>query len=334
MSEMPAPGPGEGASGGEGAQAWPPPAAHPVPYPVWPPPPQPGQQPGWHEMYAGWQEPPRPQPRSRPASGSQRRGGVLGGLLAAVLAFLKYGLAFLKFGKFGLTLVSMAVALVAYVWIFGWLYGVGVLALIFIHESGHWLFARAEGLPVTAPVFLGPFGAFVMPKKPFSDARQEAVIAIGGPLFGLVASLALIIWGDSQDVATRSTDLLIALGYFGCFLTLFNLIPFSPLDGGRVVSAVSRWIQVAGLGLFLVVMLWMLASGRFLNPFLVIILIAGAYTTWHTFQDHRRGLAPPPLPAGTRTAIAVAYVALVVIAAVAMGSSHGALVQRGYASPS
>src|SRR5689334_25148435 len=40
---------------------------------------------------------------------------------------------------------------------------------------------------------------------------------------------------------------LLLLAYFSFLINLLNLIPVSPLDGGRIVGAISRWIWPAAL---------------------------------------------------------------------------------------
>src|ERR1700676_3023864 len=96
-----------------------------------------------------------------PTGNKQRRGGLAGGLIAAVYAFLKYGLFLLKFGKLGGTAISFIISVFIFAGIFDWQFGVGALLLIAVHESGHMIFARAEGLKVSAPIFLEPLGALV-----------------------------------------------------------------------------------------------------------------------------------------------------------------------------
>src|SRR4051812_36995891 len=81
------------------------------------------------------QHPPHVAPTHPPKGRSV--GGILSGVFAAVVAFLKYGLALLKFSKFGLTFLSMAVSIWAYALLYGWKFGVGIVALIFAHEMGH-----------------------------------------------------------------------------------------------------------------------------------------------------------------------------------------------------
>ncbi len=71
----------------------------------------------------------------------------------------------LKFGKLLLTSGSMLVSVFAYALIFGWPYAVGFVALIFVHEMGHYLAARQRGLNVGAPTFIPFVGAWIQLKE-------------------------------------------------------------------------------------------------------------------------------------------------------------------------
>jgi len=264
--------------------------------------------------------PPQPERHSPAAPARRREGGVLGGLAAATAAFFKYGVVLLKLGKLGPTMISMVIAFFFYALFFGPIFGVGVLVLILVHELGHVAFSAAEGVPMSAPVFLGPFGAFTRMRRAPVDARQEAVIALGGPLVGTAAALLLFALAESMADGSWKT-LLLALAEFGCFINLFNLVPMSPLDGGRITNAVSRWLNVAGLVLML---------GFFLlfgNPFALVLLILGGITTIQRFRNARRGLEPAPVSPRTRAWIGAAWIVMLVVAAGGMTVTHNAIVQ-------
>jgi Zn-dependent protease len=248
----------------------------------------------------------------------KRRGGTIGSAIAAAAAFLsKFGLLIFKLGKIGPTAISMLFSLVIYTAIFGWRFAVGFVLLILIHETGHVLFARMEGLPMSLPIFLGPFGAMTVLKAPPRDMRQEAIIAIGGPLFGTCAAAGFFFLGlDVFGGQTR--DLLLALAYSGFFLNLFNLMPINPLDGGRVANAVTRWANVVGLVLIGLILLFFIASGSTPNPFLIIILVIGGISTYQRFRSSGRHEGPPPVPAGTRAVIGAGYLAMIAFAAIGM----------------
>jgi hypothetical protein len=82
--------------------------------------------------------------------------------LAGIGAFLaKFGVALLKF-KF---LFSMFVSAAFYVWLGGWWFGIGLIALLFVHEMGHVLEAKRQGLPVSVPLLIPFMGALITMKQ-------------------------------------------------------------------------------------------------------------------------------------------------------------------------
>ncbi len=275
---------------------------------------------------AGWPPPPPGGWSAAPPAESQRpasRRGLLGGLLALLLGAGKYGLVLLKVGKLGPTLISMVISLGLLTLTFGPAFGAGVLALIAVHESGHLLFARHEGVPVGMPIFLGPLGAVIGMRRPPADARQEAVIAIGGPVVGTAGALVVLLWGLSLP-AGYLHGLLVSVAYFGFFLNLFNLVPMTPLDGGRVAGALSRWANVFGLAVVALYVAVSLAAGS-LNPFLVLILLLGGLSTMQRFRQARTNPEYAVMPPATRLWIGAAYLGMLLLTAVGMSVSHGLL---------
>jgi Zn-dependent protease len=255
-----------------------------------------------------------------PTAPKQRRqGGIAGAIVAGGAFFLKYGLFILKFGKIGPTLISMFIAFFFYALFFGPVFAIGVVLLILVHEMGHVVFSRAEGVPMSLPIFLGPFGAFTRVRRRFTDARQEAIIALGGPLVGTAAAILLFVFAEAIQPGKLQL-LLFALAYFGCFINLFNLIPLSPLDGGRIATAVSRWMNVVGLVIMAAFVLF------FGNPFALLLLIVGGITTFQRFRNARRGLEPAPVAQRTRLAIGATWIAMLVIAAGGMTLANNAVV--------
>lgn len=126
----------------------------------------------------------------------------------------------------------------------------GLFALIFVHEMGHFVAARQKGLSVTLPTFT-PFGAYVQTSQARSSV-DEAYVAFAGPLVGGIASLATMVAGAFLGIPQ-----MIQVGLYGVFLNVFNLIPLEPLDGGHIVQPISRWLWIPGVamlgyGLFVV----------------------------------------------------------------------------------
>ncbi len=203
----------------------------------------------------------------------------LGLLLLSMGSKLKSILALLKFGKFGATFFSMLVSIAGYALLFPWQTALGLVIMLFIHEMGHVWAARIKGLPVSAPAFIPFLGALIIMKKQPPDAKTEAFVAYGGPLLGTLGALGcfgLAVWTGYEP--------LYAISLIGFFLNLFNLLPVHPLDGGRIVTAVSRWLWVLGLlgGIWLVYL--------FRSPLLLIILVLFVIQLWSSFFSGKKKL--------------------------------------------
>lgn len=166
-----------------------------------------------------------------------------------------------KMGKLLTTGGTMLVSLLVYGLAFGWRYGAGFLVLLFVHEMGHYVAARQRGLAVGAPAFIPFVGAWIQLKDMPHDVETEAYVGFAGPLAGTVAAMAC--YFAARDTGS---ELLLALSYAGCMLNLFNLIPISPLDGGRITAIISPKVWLFGMPL--------LAALFFVRPSPMLILVA------------------------------------------------------------
>lgn len=137
---------------------------------------------------------------------------------------------------------TMLLSVVVYAWIYGWQYAVGFVGLIFVHEMGHYLAARQRGLDVGAPTFIPFVGAWIEMKQRPHNVETEAYVGLAGPLVGTLGALACYFVGRHLG-----NELLLALAYSGFILNLFNLIPVSPLDGGRITAVLSPRVWFVGL---------------------------------------------------------------------------------------
>lgn len=166
-------------------------------------------------------------------------------------------------GKLGKLLTSggtMLLSVFAYALVFGWWYAVGFVLLLFIHELGHYVAARRRGLDVGLPTFIPFVGAWIEMKQMPHDVETEAYVGIAGPVAGTLAALGCYYLARNYD-----SRLLLALAYAGFFLNLFNLIPLSPLDGGRITAIISPRMWFFGLP----VLLWVF----WIHPSPLLILI-------------------------------------------------------------
>ena len=261
-----------------------------------------------HLQAGGGPQPPAGVPGPQP-EGSHRfaRLGGMGVVLAFALGKFKFVLMGLKLMKFS-SILTMLVSIWAYSTIWGWPFAAGFVLLIVVHELGHGLVMRMMGIPAGAPVFIPFVGAVIAMKGRPRNAYVEAMVAFGGPVLGSVAAVVCLAlaWG-------LHSDFWMSLAFSGFMINLFNLLPISPLDGGRIVGAFSR--KMWGVG-FLIGIPAFLATR---SPLLLIILIVGILGLLGRRHEPAGYFDIPP---AVKRKIAVAYFVLAAILASAATLSH------------
>lgn len=223
----------------------------------------------------------------------------------------------LKFGKLLTTGGTMLISLVVYAFIYGWKYAAGFIALLFVHEMGHFIAARQRGLNVGAPTFIPFMGAWIEMKDMPHDAETEAYVGLGGPLLGTLGALLCYFLARDLD---HSGKWLLAVAYAGFFLNLFNLIPLSPLDGGRITAVLSPRLWLLGVPV-MGFLLWR----NPLNPVLImiaIIAIPQVMKAWRFRADDPAHAGYYVASAETRLTYATAYIGLLAFLAVMTHDVH------------
>ncbi len=249
----------------------------------------------------------------QPGSGRKRGrfAGILAGLAAAAakaksLIFLLPKLKLLT--TFGSALVSVG----AYSLLWGWWFAAGFVALLFLHELGHVIQLRREGVKASAPMFVPFLGAVIAAKSMGRDAAAEARVGLAGPVLGSIATLVpLAVWLATGNEFWR------ALAYVGFLINLFNLLPVVPLDGGRAMAALSPAIWLAGLAGLVALMIF------YPSPILFLILIFGGLESWRRWKARAtpQGRAYYAIPARTRALVAATYLGLAALLGVGVAET-------------
>lgn len=172
------------------------------------------------------------------------------GLVAKGFALLAKSAKLLKLFKVAkpmLMVVSMSISAIAYAFWFGPWLAILFVGLLLIHEMGHVVAMRMRGYNTPTPVFIPFLGAAIFAPKDM-DRDTEAFVGFGGPLLGTIGALAtFVVWFLLPDKNEPIAMIILVGSYLGLFLNLFNLIPISPLDGGRVTQAAGAWFKYCGL---------------------------------------------------------------------------------------
>jgi len=260
-------------------------------------------------------EPPAP-PSPVDPSGGRRSSlrGRIGAALTAVVAFLaKFKAILLVLPKLKLfaSAGTMLVSLAAYSVVFGWPFAAGFVALLFVHEMGHVIALRREGIKATPPMFIPFLGAVIGARSLGEDAAAEARVGLAGPILGsLGAAACIVVWQLTGNDVWR------ALAFTGFFLNLFNLVPLVPLDGGRAMAAMAPWMWFVGL---------------FPNPVILLILLLGGFETYKRWKLRRSGnpsqRAYYRVSRRDRALVAVAYLSLIALLVAGM---HATILPRTF----
>ncbi len=242
------------------------------------------------------QGPPEPVPDAPHHKVRNTTIGGIGGALAMLASKLKFlgvlaGVLKLK------TLVTMALSIGLYATQWGFPFALGFVLLIFVHELGHAIVLKHEGIPFGAPVFIPFVGALVTMHRMPRDAAMEARVAIGGPVLGSLGAWAVLAAG-----MLLHRPMLLGIAHAGVVLNLFNLLPVPPLDGGRIAGAFTRryWIVGYALGIATLIV-WP-------SPILFLALLLGAWTLVQRWRHPVPGYHD--IPAGQRLAIGLGYAGL------------------------
>lgn len=230
-----------------------------------------------------------------------------------LLLLLFSGLKYLKFGKLLMTGGTMLLSIVLYAFVYGWRYAVGIVAMLFVHEIGHYIAARRRGLGAELPMFIPFVLAWTSLKDKPHNSETEAYVSLAGPLVGTLGALAC--YFIARDT---HTDWLLAVAYTGLLLNLINLIPILPFDGGRITQVISPWLWVIGVPMLVLLFLQMQ------SPLLLIFAALGAVETFQTWKRRNE----PEMQAyrqtslETRITYAMAYLGLAGFLAVMTHDVH------------
>ncbi len=170
-----------------------------------------------------------------------------------------------------------------------------LIAVLLLHEAGHFGAMRVFGYRDTSMFFLPFFGAAVTGRKEDASLTEKVWVLLAGPLPGLLLGMGLLFFlPDANSIYNLSWTLI--------GLNLFNLLPIYPLDGGKIAQLLifSRVpfadvaFKLAAMALFLLI-----SAG---NPFVMMMAVVVAVTIPADFRSakldrhlrrQRRKMSPP-----------------------------------------
>jgi Zn-dependent protease len=250
----------------------------------------------------------------------KRLSGMAAGAVALLAKFgtaLKALLVALPNVKLLTTAGTALVSVAAYSLLWGWTFAVGFVLLLFVHEMGHVVQLRREGIHASTPMFIPFLGAVIAAKSLGENALAEARVGLAGPILGSLGAAVCLAIGELTN-----SNFFRALAYVGFLLNLFNLIPIVPLDGGRAMAAMAPWMWFVGFAALIPLALFVF-HGSFI---IFIIMIFGAREVWYRWKLRQtRSLEQAAyyrVAPHARAAVAVVYVGLIVLLAAGMDTAY------------
>ena len=236
------------------------------------------------------------------------------------MRLLLIALGSLKFGKVLISVGSMLLTIWVYAALYGLPFAAGFVAMLLIHELGHYAAARQRGLDVGLPAFIPFVGAWINLREQPHNAETEAYIAFAGPFVGALAAFAAYFYARETG-----SDLWLAIAYTGFMLNLFNLIPVSPLDGGRITQVLSPRIWLIGAPLLVALFFWRP------SPMLILIALMAApslIAAWRYDPKSPEARAYRDTPDAVRAEYAIMYLGLAATLAIMTYEAHSGLAHR------
>ena len=224
---------------------------------------------------------------------------------------------FLLKSKALISILSMLFTIWVYAQIYGWPFAAGFVALLLVHEMGHYVAARRRGMNVGLPAFIPFVGAWINLREMPHDAETEAYVAFAGPFIGTLGAFAVYFYGRNTG-----QELWVAVAYSGFLLNLFNLIPISPLDGGRITQVLSPRVWLFGLPLLIALYFYQPSPMLLL---IAIIALPNLRAAWNYNPEAPENRLYRNVPNAVRVEYGVMYLGLAAVLAVMTYSVHASL---------
>jgi Zn-dependent protease len=162
-----------------------------------------------------------------------------------------------------------------------------LLAVVILHEAGHFIAMRIFGYANVRMLFIPLFGALVSGQPATADPGRKMMVLFAGPLPGIILGMM------SAYVYTASHQhIFYQLALMFIFLNAFNLLPLTPMDGGQMLEVLfpehSRWVQTLFIVLSTLALSLVTYMTRiYLLLFLILLIWWRLMSIWRKVPDNR-----------------------------------------------
>jgi Zn-dependent protease len=148
----------------------------------------------------------------------------------------------LTFAGFDTSAVLMGVAAVAVsVYFYGPEFGLALIVTVVVHEFGHVAAFRICGHSDARFRLIPLFGGVAISNQAPASQEKDFFISLMGPAICLAPmALAFALSDVVEDRSFEAANFLYILGLVMGSLNFFNLLPFYPLDGGKIVRVLTQ----------------------------------------------------------------------------------------------
>jgi len=138
-----------------------------------------------------------------------------------------------------LLVLSLGISLGLFSWWLGWQSALALMLVLTVHECGHAFAMRLFGYRDMNMFFIPFMGAAVTGTAKNVPVWKQAIVLLAGPVPGL----AFGIWALLHPFAFPASGFIGQLGIYAAVVNIFNLLPLSFLDGGKLVeiALLARW---------------------------------------------------------------------------------------------
>ncbi len=179
-------------------------------------------------------------------------------------------------GSAGLTVLSLVLFTMAFLWLFGveeFSFLAMLIAVLIIHEMGHFIMMKVFKYKNVRMLFIPLMGAFVQGKKRKYSQRESFMVIFAGPLPGMIIGAILLWYSNAFHVAW-----MLQLSALFLVLNIINLLPLDPLDGGQLF----KLFAVRNHEYFLMVFAFVssiiiIGAGFLLNEFGYLLIVFGFF---------------------------------------------------------
>ena len=174
------------------------------------------------------------------------------------------------------SLLSMLAVLAVYYFLFDQdlINALSVVFVLLIHEAGHYYAMKHYGYQDVKMFFMPFMGAYVVGEKEQITQKQNVIVILAGPIPGMLIGLALNI--ISYLYGLHEFNSLINMFVL---INAFNLLPVTPLDGGRLVEVLFVGAKDMVLSIFMILSMMLIAVfAWYAASFFVLLFIIFLYT--------------------------------------------------------